>query len=204
MKSIILFLVSAIMVPAFAQSSAVSVETPDSTATSTTQMPETKTTKVSARGIRVGFWLPNLITKTGDSQARRIDRTFGITAGYASLPVRRLGWIANAGLFEMTEYSRTGQDEDSISFARVDASLAFAVTSNFYLKAGGNVSAFTQKDTKENFEPGPGYQAGLGVQLTQNIGFEAGWLSMTQIGVDESDGNNFKSNGVDFGITGTF
>lgn len=71
MRLIILFLVSATLVPALAQT----------TATSTAQMPETKTTKISARGIRVGFWLPNLITKTGDGAARRIDRTFGITAG---------------------------------------------------------------------------------------------------------------------------
>jgi hypothetical protein len=205
MKSTVALLAATFSISAFAQTSA--VELPKDAATSTLQIPETKSSRISARGLRVGAWFPNLNTKIGGGAAHRIDRTFGVTAGYASLPVRKLGWIANVGLFEMTEYERSitgGSKEDSATLAKLDANLAFAITENFYFKAGGNVSGFTQTDNKDNFDPGFGYQAGLGAQLNSHLGIEVGWINMVQYGTDNVRGQEFKATGADVGITGTF
>lgn len=210
MKSIVLVLVSALSFSAVAQestsSTAVLPEQPTSSeSTISTEMPETAAPVVSAaRGIRVAAWLPNVKMELGDQGEARIDRTFGVTAGYASLPVRKLGWIANVGLFEMTEYARESDSEKSSSFARLDANVAFAMNRYLYLKAGGNITGFTQSNNQENFEPGFGYQGALGMQVSEQIGFEVGWIQMAQIGTNANAGEDLKMDGLDFGIHGTF
>lgn len=210
MKSIVLVLVSALSLSAFAQestsSTAVLPEQPTSSeSTISTEMPETSAPVVNAaRGIRVAAWLPNVKSELGDQGEARIDRTFGVTAGYASLPIRKLGWIANVGLFEMTEYARENDSEQTASIARLDANLAFAINRYLYLKAGGNVSGFTQSNQQENFEPGFGYQGAVGMQINEKVGFEIGWIQMAQIGTNEADGEDLKMDGLDFGIHGTF
>jgi hypothetical protein len=206
MKSTLLVLSAVFAFSALAQTS--SVEIPQAASTSTAQIPETEAARtISAKGIRAGLWVPSLSTKIGNERSRRMDRTVGVTIGYANLPVRSLGWTVNAGLFEMTDYMRgvnSMATEDSAAFAKLDLSLAYAINSYFNVKAGANVSGFTQQDGRDVFEPDLGYQAGLGVQLTRHIGIEAGVLTMSQNGIEERQAQDFKAEGYDFGITGTF
>lgn len=212
MKFLIRFAAALIVASPAALAQSTSTELPDMEPASqiSAEMPDFETAPtVASRGLRVSLVLPQLKLKTRADDGRDIDvasmeRSFGISLGYAHLPIRRLGWTANATLMEITNLDDNRQEE-SITLGRIDANLAYAINQWFYIKAGGNVSGFTQSDMRESLDPWFGYQAALGFQITPRIGIEAGYITMAQQGDDAAGADlELLESGYDFSLTATF
>jgi hypothetical protein len=161
---------------------------------------------VAARGFRVALVKPILDlqvetnTPAGSflSASDDFNDALGLSVGYASLPVQRLGGLVNLAYFRMTS-----RDED-IGLARLDASLAYAIVENIYVKGGANVTKFTGNPNLNDADPGIGWQAGAGVQFNPHLGIDVSWVEMNQSLDANAADVDFKESGPEFNVNGTF
>lgn len=187
----------------FAQSKAKLSGKNDSAKTSLKLKSETKRTNLS-RGIRVAFVRSNLRMKVEASMGRAAmslqdtGHFTGISGGYVYLPVNQPGFIAALSIFEIN------MDDASKQLAKLEGNAAYAFTPTVYGKAGLNISRFTRGDEDQKLKPRLGYQFGLGLRVTPNVGFEANFVRMAQKG--EINGINARvwEVGPELALTGTF
>lgn len=161
--------------------------------TSSTRSTDLNERGFAARGVRVGVFMPILeremeyeFKSIGNakfgSNEEKIDRTLGASIGYASLPVGRVGFDGNFALMEMSDKDDRDGDTSSVTLARIDGNVGYAVNEIFYFKGGLNISGFTQSKLREQYGPSVGLQGYLGFQATPNMGAEIGYVSMSQRG----------------------
>lgn len=181
--------------------------------TSTEKMPQDDS--ISSKGFRISLVRPNLDTKMKIKWEKfsfegspKIDSTTGLSVGYASLPIQELGWTSNLALME-------AKTESSANLARIDGNLGYAFNKYVNLKGGLNVVKFTTGSGVKELNPGVGFQASVGVQVTRNLGFDVGYTEMNTAGkspvTSTSSGQeigkanyDLKMYGLEFGINGTF
>jgi hypothetical protein len=115
-----------------------------------------------------------------------VDKSEGVSVGYAKLPAKEIGWDGAATFIQLREQG------SYYPMARIGGNLGYMFTENFGLKAGGNVSF--------------GYQAHGIIQFTKNFGADLGYTRMSQIGIFSKDGikTDFTEDGFEFALTGTF
>lgn len=174
--------------------------------------------EVAAQGVKVSLLLPVLTAKskysdtyeengvtvkdTGKSSDDNFS-TLGFALGYSNLPVQSLGFVGQLA------YVSINPDEASLNLdmIRVEGNLGYAINQTVYLKAGVNLPSILTKEFKQLDEQ-IGFQAGLGLQFTQNLGIELNYSVMNFEIQNNDTFSSFKSelefSGLEIGLTGTF
>ncbi len=107
----------------------------------------------------------------GDTEDPGVDYTNGLKFGYAHLPVKAFGYIAD---FDFLEVSISDKSENLV---RLAGNAAFAFTSQFNVHAGFNRTDLVSKGASR-WDAGTGTQVGVGYQFTRNMGFEFNYSVM--------------------------
>lgn len=161
--------------------------------------------QTSSQGVRVGVVKSMLKSEIAaryqgfsGSSSENIDSTTGVSLGYAKLPVQALGFTSNLTYLDFRD------NGDPAGALRADGNLAFAFTKFLNAKGGINVSKFTSGKGLTDLNAGIGFQAGLGVQMTKNIGLDVGYTEMNQSGTFQGIDLSTKQKGMEIGLTGTF
>jgi len=169
---------------------------------------------ISSKGFRISYVRPNLSYKIEVSGngipsfdfSGKLDETNGLSFGYASLPIQAIGWTSNATLLEIKN------EGSSTQIGRLDGNLAYAFNKYVHTKGGLNLSKFVKSDNSDKLSAGVGFQGGLGLQMTKNLGLDVGYTEIRQSGKMTATGSSvsqdfnvdYKESGVEFGLTGTF
>jgi hypothetical protein len=168
----------------------------------------------AAKGVRFGLFASALEFEVeaergnnkSSSDDLKIDQTVGISAGYAWMPVGRVGFTGALSFMEVTE--KEDGEKGTLALGRIDGNVGYAVNEMFYFKGGLNVSSFMQSDTREELGPSIGLQTYLGLQFTKNLGAELGYVYMTQRGEIDSILGEIEVTsifrGLELQLTGTF
>ena len=124
-----------------------------------------------------------------------------------NLPVQSFGWMTNLSLLSTNILS-------SKKNYRFEGNSAYAFNENFYGKAGinfsntiGSYNIPTDFGGSYNISPdfGLGVQAGIGIQLSNNIGAEFNFVVMTQsISLNSTQSIRLVESGLEFGAHVTF
>ena len=159
------------------------------------------------KGLRISYLKP--IMKIGGAVEERgtsrgfsydIDSVDGVAAGYAHLPLHKIGYTYNFGLLRM---ERNGDTEHII---RADGNFVHMFNSRFGLRGGVNASGFLDNDSRKMLKPGIGFQAAMTFQFTPMFGADFGYTRMNQS--SNSGGLSKKMNvneqGLEVALTGTF
>ena len=108
----------------------------------------------------------NTTTTSYDGDVRN---DFGASLGYAYLPSEELGFL---GHLVYQSY-----DGGNIGAVRADANLAYSFYEKFYMFGGGNLNKFaTGAKAIRDFNTGAGWQAGMGFQVNQTLGFDVQYV----------------------------
>lgn len=163
------------------------------------------------RTFRVGLVRPLLDARVESSSkygsgtsTTSLSSTTGVSLGYASLPVRSLGWTTSAAFMEIVENSASAQ------LARADGNLAYAFNPVVSLKGGLNLSKFTKTEPLTKLDPNVGGQLGLGLQLGRSFAVDVGYTVMRQAGTLSFNGGadtvkvDYQLQGLEIGLNGTF
>lgn len=133
----------------------------------------------AAQGARVSLLTPILSTHLkvsgenyNDEAETNTGSIFGLSFGYAQLPIRSLGFMADFAVFSLSE------DGNESAMGRLSGNLAYSFNSKFYLKGGLNVFRFLNSAGNMTMKPGFGGQAGIGAQMTPNLGIETSYVVM--------------------------
>ncbi len=164
---------------------------------------------VSSKGFRVSLFKPILEVKTnvehrGHAESYsweyygRVEDVFGLSLGYASLPVQSFGWTTNLSFIQVEKKSFAG------GLGRADGNLAYTFSSIFNVKAGLNVSRFVRESDAYMKKPGIGFQSGLGIQISKNFGLDIGYIQMRQSGSEDRYVIDMREQGLEIGMHGTF
>lgn len=126
---------------------------------------------------------------------RTLDNTFGLSIGYANLPLRQIGWTANATYIEIFLAG------EKYGLVRTDANIGYGFTKNLNVKGGLNLAKFVAPERiRDEYNPSFGFQGGLGMQLSKNIGIDAGYTFMKQTNTKQ----NIELAGMELGLNATF
>jgi hypothetical protein len=160
-----------------------------------------------ARGVRVALLKPSLEAKIeasfqgfSASDEDRIDNTTGISVGYAQIPTNNLGFIADLAYLEL-------KDGGKAKMMRASGNATYGINNMTYVKGGLNVSNLDAEG--EKFDAGIGFQAGVGLQVNRNIGFELNYTRMNQESSQNISGLgsidvDIQESGLELALTGTF
>lgn len=218
MKTFALAIICLTLSAASAQTSSKTTNTSrinKSTLNGSSRNPFSKPNDSITKGIRVGLTKPfyngnSHITVTdkvstgsaSDTSTIHTDYSQGLKFGYAYLPVRDLGYIADFDYVEVSMGNR------STNIARLSGNAAVAITPIINIHAGLNYTDWVGKHASR-FSPGFGNQVGVGFQITRNFGFELNY-SESNVDFDIKGFDNLivngdlKFKGYDFNLIGTF
>lgn len=199
-----LFLVAAMSSVSFAQFS---------NSNTSTYKPES-----AAKGVKVSLLLPvltakskftetfeeNGITVTDSEKSSSNDfSAVGFALGYTNLPVQSLGFVGQLAYVSVNP----DDSEINLDMLRFEGNVGFAFNQMFYLKGGVNLPTILTKELK-GLDEEIGFQAGLGIQINENLGLEFNYSVMNFETQDSDDNSSFKSelelSGLEIGLTGTF
>lgn len=180
------------------------LELTQSQAQNTSSTPNTNRDYPTTHGIRVALLANSLeshlsskdIAVEGDGK-EKLDASPGFSLGYASLPVQQLGWTANLAYLDLSS------DKSYVGLLRADGNLAYSLNEVFNVKGGLNVSKYTGKIIQQ-LDPAIGFQAGLGIQLTQNFGIDIAYTQMHQSGTIQGYQLDVTVSGAEIGLYGSF
>lgn len=162
---------------------------------------------VSSRGVRVSLLKPTLdfdvkLSGRGRSNSGKesFDNATGASVGYVYLPVGQLGFTTGVAHVSVTEGG------SSAGLTRLEGNLAYAFTSKVNAKGGLNLSKFTSAPNSmlTDLETGLGAQAGLGLQMTRNLGIDLMYSQMNQSGNTQGVKIETKESGLEIGLNATF
>lgn len=160
--------------------------------------------QAAASGIRVALIKPilsgNGLENVGLRNSRFED-SMGLSLGYSDLSVGELGYTASFNFINQKILSDNFVFAKNGQMVRADLNMGTSLNSTYSVKAGLNISKFTSIATAE-IEPIIGAQASVGMQATRNLGFELGYVMMSQQ-VYTTKGMISQS-GFELGVTGTF
>lgn len=180
---------------------------------STVSMPTTSAEQydggVSSEGFRVSFLKPAsdmkldmTIEGMSGSGSATPSSSVGFAAGYAKLPIHSLGFTANAAYEQF-------HSEATLGAARIDGNLAYTFNKYLNVKGGLNFFKFVSGDVVNHFNPGFGFQASLGVQMTKNFGLDFGYSEShtsgtVDIGLADKADVEMKISGFEAAMNATF
>lgn len=153
---------------------------------------------IASNGIRVGLFLPAFGTSSKLGGYQKLSKTYGVSAGYAYIPVLNIGFIADAA------YLKLKSKISSADLVRLSANATFAFNSNLYTKAGVNVSKYVRGEGVKDYDSDLGYQFGFGSQITKNAGLEIGYTQSKQKKTIAGFKDELKEYGIEIGATATF
>ncbi len=84
----------------------------------------------------------------------------------------------------------------------MDANLAFAFNSVLNVKGGLNMTKAVGSEL--NMNPELGYQASVGVQINNTLGFDLAFVQMNQSAYDSIHNFTYKESGPEIGLNATF
>ncbi len=162
---------------------------------------QSQSNSYNEHGLRVGLVLPVLsrygrVTKeeSSDPSLQNLDGAFGLSLGYANLPVRRLGYLGGVTYLEASDGS------SSNGLARLDTNIGFALDEQLYGKGGLNVTRWT-RGYLSTFDLVMGFQGGIGYRFNRYLGLEAGYTVMKQ---QSPDAGVLSVEGGELSLNGTF
>ena len=175
---------------------------------------QSKDDSMVAKGIRISLTqsildsvILNKTFQTGtasttENSKGRLSHDFGFSVGYAY--VRKL----KPGFMGKVLYSQYSSELKSL---RYEASAALGLASQVYIHGGANIHQFSQVNSKtEGLNPGVGFQAGVGVQISENFGLDISFVNLNNDGVFENISTNekfdtyFNAQGFELSLHGTF
>lgn len=187
------------------------------TSVNTTKMNTfTKPSDSDASGFRLGYSRPlysagtdvtfNSPGLTADTGTLSVDHANVLTFGYAYLPVRSLGYIADFNYMEVRVDGR------SANLVRLQGSGAIAINPMINFHAGLNVADLVSKGASQWDRGALGVQAGLGIQLTRRFAFEVNYSETNLTSHQSFEGAmpgltaniDLKVRGYDLSFLGTF
>ena len=155
----------------------------------------------SMQGLRLSIIKPSVEVEFKASQrgesgsdSDKVDDAFGFSIGYAKLPIQQLGYLANVNYFNYHD-SRW-----SANLLRVDVSFGYAFNDKINLKAGFNMSKFTDGQYFEDLDPAFGAQVGANYRLTQIVGVEMSYVRMNQSGIIEGVSYDLNQTGFEMSL----
>ena len=169
----------------------------------------------TADGIKLSLLLPVLtakfdakITETSSgisfsgSDSEGVD-SLGLALGVASIPVQAIGFLGQVSFITID-----GTDgAKNTDLLRLDANAAYGLNENVFLKGGLNYANFTSSNAKD-YDGGIGFQLGVGVQLTQNVGLDLTYSQMNfeaALAEDGLEGDiDLELSGLELGLSATF
>jgi hypothetical protein len=169
--------------------------------------PSVTASKAPESGIRVALVKPFLdfradLSRDGRSVNARenLDQVLGVSAGYAHLPVRKIGWTSNFTVMEMED------DGETLGLARIDGNVGYAVLPNLNFKGGLNLSKFIAAPSEdiEDLDAQFGFQASIGIHIAREISMDLGWVTMHQADNIKGTDVEFRQTGIELGLNGTF
>ncbi len=197
MKLVLAGILSVFTVNAFAQTISAPLET---------EAPVVK----QSRGIRVSLIKPILEQRVsasypgvegGKVKENPEEAAFGVGLGWADLAVRDMGWMINLAYLDLGD----GDLQEVIDgIVRLDGNLAYGINEKLNVRGGINLTKYTQGDGANELRPGTGAQAGIGYQLTKNLGVDAGYTFMTFGGNNKGGRTTVTTSGAEVAVTGTF
>lgn len=146
-----------------------------------------------------------------------MEQSLGLSLGMSYLPVRSLGW--NAQMTQIFVNQKVvSNTKNYIGTATIDriqrteGNLLFAFNETFFVKAGLNLSTVAMSDTDFKLNSSFGYQFGAGLQVMDNLGLHADYVSMKHQtannssfnGVDTSKNLHTDATGLEFGVSALF
>lgn len=131
----------------------------------------------------------------------KLNKSYSLGLGYANLPVQQLGWVMNAFYIH---FPKEGTDSMDHGMARLDGSLAYAFTEVLNVKGGLNLSKLVAGSGADKYSPAVGFQAGVGVQFTSNLGLDLNYVQMNQTASVEGLSVDLKLSGFELALHGTF
>lgn len=160
--------------------------------------------RTSSEGIRVGLVKPTLkadfkvkFNGGSGSKIENMDNALGVSVGYAHIPNSQFGWTANLSYLEVSN------SDTKIGLLRADGNLALGLNQIVHLKGGLNVTKLTS-GASDSWKPALGIQAGVGLQATRNLGFDLGYVVMSQTAESEGRKVDLALHGIELGVNGTF
>ncbi|PWU18321.1 MAG: hypothetical protein C5B49_07350 [Bdellovibrio sp.] len=135
----------------------------------------------------------------GNSGGRETaDSSLGIGIGYAKLPIRDIGYLANASFLQSNIQSTTFQ------FIRIDGNATYGINKTVYLKSGLNLTKMVRGPINDKFEPGLGYQLGAGFQVTQRISADLTYGQSTETATTQGSTYKLMVSGFEVAVNGSF
>lgn len=174
--------------------------------------------KSGTQGMRISVFKPMLDLKTtvkffgtNSEYTDKLESAWGASIGYANLPVQELGWTMNLGMMQVKENA----EDEPINVGRVDLNLGIAFNQYLNFKVGANAAKITKGSKEgEKLDPRVGFQANIGLQLNENIGFDFGYTQMNvggQLDIPDQSGASIGKadaqislSGLEAALTATF
>ncbi len=152
-------------------------------------------------GVRVSLLKPMLdssVTAGGITATEKLDNSFGLAVGWANMPVQAIGWTTNVA------YLTTKAAGTTTDMVRLDGGAAWAFTEMFNAKGGLNLTKLTTGPNASQFNPGLGFQAGVGAQVWENVGVDLNYTQMNQKGTISGTDVTLREQGAELGVNATF
>lgn len=172
--------------------------------------------RLLTKGIRLGFSKPYYSTSVDfsvnspglvvqNTEDPGVDYSNGLKLGYAQLPVKAIGYIAD---FDFLEVSI---GDKSANLVRLAGNVAFAFTPQFNVHAGFNRTDLVSKGASK-WDAGTGTQIGVGYQFTRQMGFEFNYtvMNLSQetpfefMGINDELSIDLRLRGYDLNFVATF
>lgn len=168
-------------------------------------------TGYASRGPRLSVTKPFLkFESTREESNRKISTSsnpsdsVGLSLGYTSMPIRRTGWGLELSGQTSSQTSGPNSDKRETSM-RLAGNLYHAFNSALYVKSGANFSHWIGEikvgDQKTTTQPGLGFQAGGGFQITRQVGLDIAYVWLNQ---KHGLGGELFQEGIELSVTGTF
>src|SRR5262249_25601014 len=127
-----------------------------------------------SEGFRLSFvksFMTGKISSGSDSISGDVDQNFGLAAGYASIKPEAIGWMADL------EYDFLGSK--SVSNLVLEADVTYGFEKIGYAFGGLNLSKLNGLPGGISSTPGPGFQIGVGANVTKNFGADLAYVLQT-------------------------
>lgn len=133
------------------------------------------------------------------------DHVVGASIGYANIMADQVGYTVSIALMNLH------LDSTDTALLRIDGNVAFGLNETVHLKAGLNGTKVVGGNGpfKDDWDPGIGGQAAIGVQFNPTLGLDLAFVAMRNTR-DTTDalGNDTEMQivwgGIEIGLTGTF
>ncbi len=176
-----------------------------------TDAPTSEVSCVAAQGFRFTLMKSFLKIKGKFSYGGRsftdketVDQSIGLGLGYVYLPVASLGFTGRL-LYNIAEIDADEGKDPDYSTVRLEANGAYSFNSNLYGFAGLNLNKYTETENgMKEFNIGPGFQLGIGVQLSRNFGFDLQFVQLNNKAEKDGATADFEQSGIELGAHGTF